>query len=457
MTLLDIGPESMTGRLDPATIPVWIGRAGALGGARMKLWTLACLAILSAASTNQDRPITVRIPLGSGSEVDVFEIVSRLAGASHLPIDRPTTPLSLPLEGRAASLTMTLLGDTLGPDATIEVKAGELTITLAPRLFEPDRKAAWEQRIRDLSARATREVERRGHYGFHARASYRPNDPGRPTVCLIHGLNSTSGVFRHMFEPLEASGYGIVTYDFPYNRDLDETSAAFRRDWLEFQTKSGDSRPWSIVAHSMGSLLARSYVEDDTAYAKDVTTLIMIAPPNHGSSLAKAQTLLQMVQSLQAMQGTRRTDPLALLGDGLGLAADDMTPGSPYLNALNARPRREGMRYHILAGDLGYLNAEARRQVEARLNGRGLLGGVGRLLTAGVSASLDEITDGLGDGCVSVASTKLAGVGDHRTLHANHLELIRAPLLFPDPGPVASMPDLLRWLSEDPASEPRRR
>jgi pimeloyl-ACP methyl ester carboxylesterase len=256
-----------------------------------------------------------------------------------------------------------------------------------------------------------------------------------------------------MVRPLEAAGYGIVVYDFPYNRDLDETSAAFRRDWAEFRRKTGDKRPWSIVAHSMGSLLARSYVEGEV-FANDVVSLIMIAPPNHGSSLARAQTFLQMVQSVQAMNGSRRTDPLALLGDGLGLAADDMTPGSGYLKALNAHRRREGVRYHILAGDVGYLNAQARRQIEART---GALGGIGRLVTSGVSAPLDEITDGLGDGCVSVSSTKLEGVEDHRTLHANHLELIRAPLLFPEPGPVASMPDLLRWLGEDRPIDPGHR
>ena len=74
-----------------------------------------------------------------------------------------------------------------------------------------------------------------------------------------------------------------------------------------------------------------------------------------------------------------------------------------------------------------------------------------------MSASLDEITDGLGDGCVSVVSTRLDGVADHRTLHANHLELIRAPLLFPEAGPVAAMPDLLRWLGEARAGDPARR
>src|SRR6202023_129455 len=99
------------------------------------------------------------------------------------------------------------------------------------------------------------------------------------------------------------------------------------------------------------------------------------------------------VQSTQAMNGTKRTDPLALLGDGLGAAADDMTPGSAYLNSLNAHKRREGVRYHTLAGDSGYLNAQARRQIEARSTGRGVLGGIGRLVTSNVSSQLDEITD----------------------------------------------------------------
>ncbi|MBV8270628.1 MAG: hypothetical protein JO252_30230, partial [Planctomycetaceae bacterium] len=51
--------------------------------------------------------------------------------------------------------------------------------------------------------------------------------------------------------------------------------------------------------------------------------------------------------------------------------------------------------------------------------------------------------------CVSVARTRLEGVADHVTIHANHAELIRAPLLYPDPGPVACMPHVLRWLAAD--------
>ncbi len=420
-------------------------------------WLLAWILLARPQDLPGPSPDRIRIALSGAAEVDVAEVVDRLARASAVPVERTPGSLTLPTTGLAGPMTRTLLGDTLGPDAVLEFGPRELVITLAPGVTGPGRKGELERRLRELSARARREIDRRSRYGMHARPSYRPDDPTRPTVCLLHGLNSTSGVFLHMVGPLEEAGYGVVAYDFPYNRDLDDTSAAFRRDWTEFRRKSGETRPWAIVAHSMGSLLARSYVEDDSAFARDVSSMILLAPPNRGSSLARAQTFLQMVQGMQAISGTRRTDPLALLGDGLGAAADDMTPGSRYLRDLNARRCRPGVAYHTLAGDVGYLNASARSQVEAQLGGRGVLGGFGRLVAAGASAPLDEITDGLGDGCVSVASTRQEGVTDHRVLHANHLELIRAPLLFPGPGPVASMPDILRWLAADAPVEPGRR
>ncbi len=413
--------------------------------------------LLIAMAADDRVPVVVRIPLNASSEVDVSEVVGKLAGASEMAIPAPARSLRLPLNGRAAPLTLRWLGEALGPGVKVVASPGLLTITLPGPPGDAFSRAAWAKTLGDLASLADAEVRRRANYGFHARPSFKPSDPGRPTLVLIHGLNSTSGVFRHLFAPLEAAGYGLVTYDFPYNKDLDESSADFRRDWAEFRKKSGDSRPWAIVAHSMGSLLARAYVEDDATYARDVSSLILIAPPNHGSTLSRGQTLIQTAQGIQSMSGSRKSNSLSLLGDGVGLAADDMTPGSRYLADLNANGRRVGVRYHILAGDVGYLDGEGRRRIEAISGSRGLLGGFGKALTSGLSNSLDEITDGLGDGCVSVASTRLEGVADHRVIHANHLELIRAPLLYPEPGPVASLPDLLRWLGKDQPTGGARR
>jgi hypothetical protein len=199
----------------------------------------------------------------------------------------------------------------------------------------------------------------------------------------------------------------------------------------------------------MGSLLGRAYVEGD-AYSKDVSDLILIAPPNQGSALARAQGLFQFLQNMQL--AGNRTGALGELQEGLGQAALDLVPGSPYLRRLNARPRRAGVRYRILAGDRGWLASDQRRQIEARLDAAtraaGILGRLARLSTADLPAQLDELTDGTGDGAVSLASTRLDGAPDPVCLHANHVELIRGPMLYPEPGPVACMPQLLEWLED---------
>ena len=208
--------------------------------------------------------------------------------------------------------------------------------------------------------------------------------------------------------------------------------------------------PWAVVAHSMGALVARGLVEDPAQPAGEVSTLILIAPVSQGSSLARAQALRQWLQGLQTVAGKPATDPLAYLGNGDGEAAVDILPGSAFLRTLNSRPRRAGVAYHILAGDSGFMPLAGRRRIEAQLQAMrqqgGLLAGLSRVVSHDLPAQLDELCDGTGDGCVSVEHTRLDGVTDHITVHANHAELIRAPLLFPDAGPVVSMPHILRRL-----------
>jgi pimeloyl-ACP methyl ester carboxylesterase len=252
---------------------------------------------------------------------------------------------------------------------------------------------------------------------------------------------------------LEEAGYGIVIYDYPFNRPIAESSAGFTSDWAAFRRRSGEKFPWAILAHSMGALVARSLVENDATWAGDVSSLILIAPVNQGSHLARVQTVIQLMNGLRSINEKKTSKALMHLSDGLGRAAEDMLPGSAFLEGLNRRPRRRGLPYHIVAGDSGFLTRDGRAQIEGRVDlvnrNAGILGRLTQAATADLPDLLDELTDGTGDGCVAVARTRLDGVTDHVILHANHAELIRAPLLFPDPGPVACMPEILRWLKED--------
>lgn len=431
--------------------------------ARKSVTVLILLLGMSGSSGEVRSPIDLRIAYDDSRAIDVGDLVVQLAKVSGVKIGKPSGSLTVPVVGVGGELSRRALGEILGDGARLAIEGKDLRISIDPRQFEPDRLPEWEARLRRLANHVESEARRRAKFGMHALNSYRPNDKDRPTICLVHGLNSSSGGFVHMIRPLEDAGFGLVVYDYPYNRDLSESCAQFARDWSAFRRRAGETRPWAILAHSMGALLARSYVEDPKDFSQDVSSLIMIAPVNQGSSLAKAQTLLQLLHGVQAVQGKKTTEALSHLGDGLGEAAKDMTPGSSFLAELNRRPRRGGVAYHILAGDSGLVTKATRKQVQSQIeslrNGKGLMAGLARAATADMEARLDEVSDGSGDGCVSVARTRLEGVRDHVTIHANHAELIRAPLLFADPGPVACMPYVLRWLGKsdpDPVLTPTR-
>jgi pimeloyl-ACP methyl ester carboxylesterase len=289
-------------------------------------------------------------------------------------------------------------------------------------------------------------------YGMLPRPSYRPNDPSRPTVCLVHGMNSSAEGWLHVVPLIEQAGFGVVFYDYPYDQALTKTGALFARDWQVFRDAQGETRPWIVLTHSMGGLVARDYVEGDIYKAGDVSDLILLAPPNQGSAIAELQNLRWVIDAVReaGRGGNRNGGWLDAMRSSDSEAARDLAPGSPYLKSLNARSRRQGVRYHILAGNEGFLDQEGRRQIERRFQvvqrAGGLLGGLTRLGLASLTPALDELTDGTGDGCVSVASSRLAGAPEPVTIRSNHVAIIRGPLLYPDPGPVDSWPVVAPWL-----------
>ena len=395
----------------------------------------------------------IEIALERSGELPVDQVVSALAQASGVTIERPAVNLALPTRGLAGSLTKTLLGECLGPEVRLAFRPGMVVIAVDEEELAADRCAEWKRRLDELSAQSAQAASRHQYYGMRALASYRVNDPLRPTVCLVHGINSSSGGFVHVTPLLEQAGYGVVVFDYPYNQRLDDSCAQFRRDLIAFRKTAGENRPWAILAHSMGALVARSYVEAEGRTDRDVASMILIAPVNQGAHVARIQPVFQTISSLFAINSKRTSQALAQLADGIGQAADDLLPGSAFLKRINSVSRARDVPYHILAGNSGVIPREIRQQAQVQLETasreNGLLSIFSRAAGREIVPLLDELTDGSGDGCVSVERTRLEGVDDHVTIRANHAELIRAPLLYPDDGPVPCMPYVLRWLQAD--------
>ena len=406
----------------------------------------------------------VEIPVDAAGGVAVSRIVSDLAAATGQRVKPPRSDLTIPVQGLPGSLGRSLLQDCLGDDVEIDFTRDAVVFRVPAALGRDESREEWRGRLESLAARTEEAADRRSRHAMRARPSYRPNDPSRPTICLVHGLNSSSGGFVHMIPLLEEAGYGIVTFDYAFNQKLDDSCEEFRADWADFRERVGERRPWSVLAHSMGALVARSYIEGPGRGAGDVESFIMIAPVNGGAHIARLQSVLQLVERFAAVKRKRTTDALAGLAEGPGLSAEDMLPGSAFLKRINANRPNEAVPYHIIAGDMGLLTAEGRKQIEAQLDLVARNAGPFAVLTKAAAGEfaplLDELTDGTGDGAVTVESARLPGAPEPVVLAANHAELIRAPILFADPGPVVTMPWILRWLKEDrgeaPAPRPTR-
>ncbi|MCX7012427.1 MAG: alpha/beta fold hydrolase [Candidatus Sumerlaeota bacterium] len=105
--------------------------------------------------------------------------------------------------------------------------------------------------------------------------------PSTDTVILLHGIWRAKESMRPLRNALRAAGYEVVNLNYPSTQGrIEEHAAQLARviDRLE-----GAER-LSFVTHSMGGLVVRRYLSD----CRDprIGRFVMIAPPNHGATLA---------------------------------------------------------------------------------------------------------------------------------------------------------------------------
>lgn len=247
-------------------------------------------------------------------------------------------------------------------------------------------------------------------------------DARQPLVVLIHGLDSGPAYWCDLAPLLEASGHRVARFNYPNDQPLDE-SAALLADELASLRRQHPRLKFDLVGHSMGALIARAYIEGDH-YQGGVRRLIMLAPPNQGSCYARFSQPAELAEHVQLWSSDPAWRWTWLVSDGLGEARRDLSPGSPFLDDLNARPRRPGVRYTIVAGNrsCGWrYTAGAMRLASCWLPDV-------RYCRTAQEAIADwavkvEGRTGSSDGLVRLASTRLPGVDDYVILPADHTTL----------------------------------
>ena len=275
----------------------------------MGTYLLMAVALLSGGPGGDGGALRVRVPFTDAGEVELSELVAKLAGATGLDVTRPPKGVSLPFRGLGRGLSRKLLAAKLG--AGVEVSVGDrgLILTVDPQLLTPGGRDAWERRVRELAAEVGRPGE--SAQGVRdARSGVVP--PERPGAA--DGLPRPRDQFDvgrvHAHDP--AAGGGGVRgrpVRLPVQPEPGGVGRAVRPRLVGVPpSTAAETRPWALVGHSMGALVARDYVEGP-AYGGDVSTLVMIAPVNQGSHLAKSQTFLQVINGVRAVNGRRRRTP----------------------------------------------------------------------------------------------------------------------------------------------------
>jgi pimeloyl-ACP methyl ester carboxylesterase len=302
-----------------------------------------------------------------------------------------------------------------------------LTIQFDPELM-PD---SWNEScdalrrfMRTMAPDATERQERR--YGLHLP---RVVNRSASLVILIHGLDGDAGCCGDLGGLLRVDGYQTAIFAYPADQPLEESSVFFAREMLALHDVFPSLRV-ELVSESMGGLIARRYVEG-ARYAGGVDRLILIATPNEGSSWTSAAVALKVAVNFFKWRNDPDWSPAWMVTEGVCQAAGDLRPKSEFLRELNALPRREGVRYTIIAGDRPvYRRYEANALALAdRCIGSSVSDLWGfRQVKRSIELHERRLLEkrGENDGPVSLASARLAGVSDFVTVHVDHIALYQS-------------------------------
>ena len=187
-------------------------------------------------------------------------------------------------------------------------------------------------------------------------------DTNNIPLLLIYGIHGESGYFDGQFENnLESKGYDVWKFYYPNDQKI-VYSASLLSDSLQYVNSQYIPNKVNIVAHSMGGLVTRAYMEnmasDPNNYAYDyqenVNKFVMLGTPNNGAFIANhvmsVGSLGVACDALNEILGRFVTGTPFVVVSPDEPAYEDLSIGSQFLWDLNSKNISKQKDTLILAG-----------------------------------------------------------------------------------------------------------
>ncbi|HET6879119.1 MAG TPA: hypothetical protein VFI31_03125 [Pirellulales bacterium] len=378
--------------------------------------------------------VTIEAQDGEVAWADLMAALARAKGFDEDALADVPRQKMLDLNRRHTRLLLGLMNALTEPNGirfsvlppALEGGEPKLQVTLDRRaMLASKRRFQKMLRLSTVDKHAGDEPER--DYGLFFPAA---DAVGQDRVVVLHGLGSTPEAHASLSADLRRAGLRVGEFAYAGDEPLEDSAKLLSRDLKRLKQQQPEVR-LRLVTLSMGGLVARRVLEDAALDAGNVSQLVMVAPPNHGSVLAYCGFALQIWQFLDDAKARGVSQRFYdTVEDGLSEASDDLRPDSAFLKNLGRFERNPRARYSILLGTGAPLSAHAvgelrERVAEAKQRHR-FIQFVGPKLDR-VLDDPDELTYGKGDGVVAVKRGRLDGVDDTLTLDFNHLSIGQLP------------------------------
>ena len=195
------------------------------------------------------------------------------------------------------------------------------------------------------------------------------------TESIIPGMQRGKVNVEGEEKPLEQMYDLILAFDYEnLNTSIEENARLLKQRLEAVGLGENHGKQLDIVAHSMGGLVSRWFIEREDGN-KIVDRLVMLGTPNAGSPWATVQEWATILLTFGLNSLSTVALPVKILGslvaalETIDISVDQMQPGSDFLKSLAASPD-PGIPYTIIVGNNLMMTASIETQKLQRLMGK---------------------------------------------------------------------------------------